>query len=88
MTTLNDTTAYISALLGEIDLATMADNVFDLAVIDLVVSSCNFAMQKWSELHPNDPTIGILLLGIELQCLRIIDQLKLGENQASTQEGS
>lgn len=88
MATLNDATAYINALLGEIDLATQADNNFHLAIIDLVVSNCNFAMQKWSELQPDDPTVAILLLGIEHQCLRIVDKLKLAQKPASTQEGN
>lgn len=88
MPTFNDTTAYITALLGEIDLAKMADKGLYLAMVDLLVSCCNFAMQKWSMLQPADPTVGIMLLGIELQCLRLVDKLKLGDNTASPQEGS
>jgi hypothetical protein len=62
-------------LINELDAAKPDDQAIDLVIIDLIVSACDFSLSKWARTLPVKDNIGVLLLEIELKCVKALAKI-------------
>jgi hypothetical protein len=64
----------ILRLIDELDAAQPDDQAIDVVIIDLIISACDFSLSKWARTLPVKDKMGVLLLEIELKCVKALDK--------------